>query len=322
MIELRQETLVGRDIYLAKQLLSSEKLVAIPTETVYGLAANMFSESAVKKIFEVKKRPATNPLIVHVSNKESLKAVISGMPDAADILLDKFAPGPITLLLPKSKSVSDLVTSGLPNVAIRIPDHQLTLELLNKLDFPLVAPSANPYTYISPTSAEHVKTMLNGMIPYILDGGASDRGLESTIIGFPAGVPTVYRMGAISIEEIETVIGKVKLAIAEKAIAPGMHLKHYSPRTKLIVSDDIHSDIIKYSKQKIGLMTYNQYSEHLPHEDQIILCKNNDFKTAGKNLYAAMHSMDNKSYDIIIAHKFPDTGIGHSINDRLNRAKA
>ncbi len=322
MMNVLQETLIGNDIELAIQLLRSERLVAIPTETVYGLAANMYSESAVRQIFEVKQRPATNPLIVHVPNVDSLSEIVSEIFPEAITLLDTFSPGPITLLLPKSRYVSGLVTAGLPDVAIRIPDHKLTLDLLNKLEFPLVAPSANPYTYISPTSAEHVKTMLNGKISYVLDGGQCARGLESTIMGFPNGVPTLYRLGAISIEEIESVIGKIEIAKAEKVIAPGMHIKHYSPKTRLIVSDDIEQDIAIYSNYKIGLITYNQYSEFLPNESQIVLCENDDFKSAAKKLYAAMHAMDSKDYDLIIASKFPDTGMGRAINDRLNRAKA
>lgn len=322
MMNVLQETLIGNDIELAIQLLRSERLVAIPTETVYGLAANMYSESAVRQIFEVKQRPATNPLIVHVPNVDSLSEIVSEVFPEAITLLDTFSPGPITLLLPKSRYVSGLVTAGLPDVAIRIPDHKLTLDLLNKLEFPLVAPSANPYTYISPTSAEHVKTMLNGKISYVLDGGQCARGLESTIMGFPNGVPTLYRLGAISIEEIESVIGKIKIAKAEKVIAPGMHIKHYSPKTRLIVSDDIEQDIAIYSNYKIGLITYNQYSEFLPNESQIVLCENDDYKSAAKKLYAAMHAMDSKDYDLIIASKFPDIGMGRAINDRLNRAKA
>ncbi len=322
MMNVLQETLIGKDIELAIQLLRSERLVAIPTETVYGLAANMYSESAVRQVFEVKQRPATNPLIVHVPNVDNLSEIVSEVFPEAITLLDTFSPGPITLLLPKSRYVSGLVTAGLPDVAIRIPDHKLTLDLLNKLEFPLVAPSANPYTYISPTSAEHVKTMLNGKISYVLDGGQCARGLESTIMGFPNGVPTLYRLGAISIEEIESVIGKIKIAKAEKVIAPGMHIKHYSPKTRLIVSDDIEQDIAIYSNYKIGLITYNQYSEFLPNESQIVLCENDDYKSAAKKLYAAMHAMDSKDYDLIIASKFPDTGMGRAINDRLNRAKA
>jgi L-threonylcarbamoyladenylate synthase len=321
MINSFEETLIGNDVEQAAQLLAAGKLVAIPTETVYGLAGNIFSESAVKEIFKVKQRPATNPLIVHLPDVDSIHEIVKEIPAEAKILLAAFSPGPLTLLLPKNYSVPDIVTAGSPYVAIRIPDHELTLELLQKVSFPLVAPSANPYTYISPTSAMHVKKMLAGKIPYILDGGPCKMGLESTIVGFPNGTPTIYRMGSISREEIEDKIGKVKLVINGKAFAPGMHHKHYSPNTRLILSDNPDSDITHFSSYKIGLITYNNYSELLPSEQQLLLCENDDFKTAGANLYAAMHIMDNKGYDMIIARKFPETGIGSSINDRLNRAK-
>lgn len=314
-------TEIGNDIYIAAELLRANKLVAIPTETVYGLAGNVFSEAAVKQIFGVKQRPANNPLIVHVHNADVLNEIVRAVPTEAKILLDAFTPGPLTLLLPKKKIVPDMVTAGLPDVAIRLPDHKLTLALMAEAGLPLAAPSANPYTYISPTSAIHVLQMLNGKIPYILDGGVCKFGLESTIIGFPKGVPTVYRKGAIPIEEIEDKIGKMKLAASEKIVAPGMHPKHYSPKTKLILSDDPEQDIHKYGDQKISLITYNAYSGLLPYEQQVLLCQDNDFETAGANLYAAMHIMDGGNYDIIIARKFPEIGIGLSINDRLSRAK-
>ncbi|MDO3641355.1 L-threonylcarbamoyladenylate synthase [Mucilaginibacter sp. L3T2-6] len=315
-------TEIGNDIHIAAELLRANKLVAIPTETVYGLAGNVFSEAAVKQIFGVKQRPANNPLIVHVHNADILNEIVRSVPAEAKILLNAFTPGPLTLLLPKKNIVPDMVTAGLPDVAVRLPDHNLTLALMAEAGLPLAAPSANPYTYISPTSAMHVLQMLNGKIPYILDGGSCKFGLESTIIGFPKGVPTLYRKGAIPIEEIEDKIGKIKLATSEKVLAPGMHAKHYSPKTKLIVSDDLEQDIQKYSHQKIGVITYNVYSNLLANEHQLLLCRHDDFKTAGANLYGAMHAMDSRDYDIIIVRKFPDTGIGISINDRLSRAKA
>ncbi|MGN6396010.1 MAG: L-threonylcarbamoyladenylate synthase [Mucilaginibacter sp.] len=315
-------TEIGSNIHIAAELLRANKLVAIPTETVYGLAGNAFSEAAVKQIFEVKQRPANNPLIVHVHNADILNEIVRSVPAEAKILLNAFTPGPLTLLLPKKNIVPDMVTAGLPDVAVRLPDHNLTLALMAEAGLPLAAPSANPYTYISPTSAMHVLQMLNGKIPYILDGGSCKFGLESTIIGFPKGVPTLYRKGAIPIEEIEDKIGKIKLATSEKVLAPGMHAKHYSPKTRLIVSDDLEQDIQKYSHQKIGVITYNVYSNLLANEHQLLLCRHDDFKTAGANLYGAMHAMDSRDYDIIIVRKLPDTGIGISINDRLGRAKA
>ena len=316
------KTKIGTDIHIAAELLRANNVVAIPTETVYGLAGNIFSEKAIKRIFEVKQRPPSNPLIVHVHQVEALNDIVKVIPAEAKILLDAFAPGPLTLLLPKKAAVSDWVTAGLPDVAIRIPDQKLTLALIAEAGFPLAAPSANPYTYISPTSAMHVFQMLDGRIPYILDGGSCRLGLESTIIGFERGKPTLYRKGAITIEEIEDKIGKIKLPVSQKIVAPGMHLKHYSPKTKLILSDDPETDIHKYGNLKVGLITYNAYSNLLPCEQQILLCQQDDFKVAGANLYGAMHLMDNMNYDMIIVRKFPETGIGLSINDRLNRAKA
>jgi L-threonylcarbamoyladenylate synthase len=317
-----QETLIGNDVNLAAQLLGAGKLVAIPTETVYGLAANIFCGDAVNQIFAVKQRPATNPLIVHIHSAEGLTGIVTDIPQKAAMLMQAFWPGPLTLLLPKNKQVPNVVTAGLPNVAVRMPNHPLTLALLKKVSFPLVAPSANPYTYISPTNALHVKKMLNGKIPYVLDGGPCNMGIESTIVGFKDGVPALYRMGAISMEVIENVIGKITLAITEKAIAPGMHVKHYSPITPLVVSDNLEQDILKYRNHNIGVITYNSYTPLLPHEQQLLLSEDNDFKTAGANLYAAMHTMDGKGYDLIIARKFPKAGIALALNDRLNRARA
>lgn len=315
-------TEIGSDIHTAAELLRSNKLVAIPTETVYGLAGNVFSATAVEQIFAVKQRPANNPLIVHVHDVDSLKEIVTSIPMEAKILLNAFTPGPLTFLLPKKKIISDSVTAGLPDVAIRIPGHKLTLALMAEAGFPLAAPSANPYTYISPTNPGHVLRMLNGKIPYILDGGPCKFGLESTIIGFPNGVPTLYRKGAVPIEEIEEKIGRIKLAASQKIVAPGMHAKHYSPKTRVIVSDDLEQDIQRYSGQKIGAITYNAYSHLLANEHQLLLCKHGDFKTAAANLYGAMHIMDSRNYELIIVRKFPETGIGLSINDRLDRAKA
>lgn len=315
------QTKVGHDIQIAAELLRTNQLVAIPTETVYGLAGNIFSGTAIQQIYAVKQRPADNPLIVHVPNTAILAEIVTAIPKEAELLLEAFAPGPLTLLLPKKKQVSDLVTAGLPDVAIRIPNHQLTLDLLVEVGLPLAAPSANPYTYISPTSAMHVFQMLNGKIPYILDGGPCKYGLESTIIGFPDGVPTLFRKGAISIEEIEDKIGKIRLATSGKTVAPGMHTKHYSPKTKLIVTNDPDQDISKYADKQIGLITYNNYSSLLRNEHQVLLCQHDDFKAAGANLYAAMHLMDSRNYDVIIVRAFPGSGIGLSINDRLSRAK-
>jgi L-threonylcarbamoyladenylate synthase len=174
----------GTDIEKCAQLLREGKLVAIPTETVYGLAANAFNQDAVVSIYEAKNRPFFDPLIIHTDSVDKAKNFVSFFPEKAKRLADVFWPGPLTLLLPRSNEVPDVVTSGLDNVAIRVPDHELTLKLLEQLDFPLAAPSANPFGYVSPTEPEHVQKQLGNKIPYILDGGKCKVGIESTIIGF------------------------------------------------------------------------------------------------------------------------------------------
>ncbi|MFZ9847796.1 MAG: L-threonylcarbamoyladenylate synthase, partial [Flavobacteriales bacterium] len=191
-------TIVSKNISTAASILQQEELVAIPTETVYGLAGNAFSEKAVKSIFETKQRPHFNPLILHFAEKEMLKDFAVNVPDEVQELMKIFWPGSLTLVLPKSNKISDLVSGNLSTVAMRIPNHELTLSLLKNIDFPLAAPSANMFGQLSPTSVEHVQNQLNGKIPMILDGGTCENGLESTIIGFENGTPKVYRLGAIT----------------------------------------------------------------------------------------------------------------------------
>ena len=315
-----KETIIGTDIEYAKQLLINNELVAIPTETVYGLAANAYDTTAVSKIFLAKNRPMTNPLIVHLANINQLKEIVKEIPSAAAVLLNKFSPGPLTLLLPGNSRIPDMITAGLPDVAVRIPSHHLTLSLLQQIEFPLAAPSANPFGYISPTKAEHVKRMLNGKIPYILDGGECQAGIESTIVGFIDNVPIIYRQGVITKEDIEDCVGVAYLNESKKIVSPGMLDSHYSPHTPLYLTDDIQSMIKQIGVSEIGLITYNEHCNHLPVTQQILLYKSDDFKMGAANLYGALHEMDRKSYKAIVVKKLPHHGIGAAINDRLWRA--
>ncbi len=317
---MKYETIIGDSLDIARQLLGEDECVAIPTETVYGLAANAYSPNAVQKIFSVKNRPLYNPLIVHVGNMEQLLSVVAYLPDAAIRLLSHFSPGPLTLLLPKNDIVPDIVTSGLPDVAVRIPAHPLTLALLRSINFPLAAPSANPFGYISPTKAAHVKDMLDTKIPYVLDGGDCTEGIESTIVGFREGVPVVFRQGVITKEDIENCVGLTYQNESKKPVSPGMLDSHYSPHTPLYLTDDIESMIRKFGTEEIGLITYNEYYDALPTSQQIILYEKDDIKMGASKLYASLHEMDSKKYKAIIVKKLPDTGIGLSINDRLWRA--
>lgn len=314
-------TEIGTDILLAKQFLDKEEIVAIPTETVYGLAASAFSEKAINSVYTAKKRPSTNPLIIHVANKDWIYELAKEINEKAALLIEKFMPGPLTLLLPKKKLVPDIVTSGMPNVAIRFPDHPIANNLLKKLDYPLAAPSANPFGYISPTTAQHVYSQMNGKIPFILDGGKCTAGIESTIIGFRNGIPVIYRLGSVTISEIEYVVGPVTInADTSQTVVPGMLKKHYSPRTPLLLTQSIDEALNKHIGKKIGLLTYGTYSPLLPEEHQIVLGTIANMSVIAYNLYSAMHTMDVAGYDLIIVKRLPDEGIGKSINDRLNRA--
>jgi L-threonylcarbamoyladenylate synthase len=310
----------GKDIQIAVEHLLRGELVAIPTETVYGLAANALDEKAVVRIYEVKQRPLHNPLIIHVADPEQIARYTTGIPDAALNLLHKFAPGPLTLLLPRNSSIPDIVTAGSPLVAVRIPAHPMTLELLRRTSIPLAAPSANPFGYISPTTAGHVEKMLGDKIPYILDGGPCDAGIESTIIGFPEGVPTIYREGAIPKDQIEELIAPVAVFEGKKIHAPGMSAVHYSPNTPLILCDDVEQAIRYHDHFKIGVITYGSYATGVTANNQWILCKDNNWEAAAHNLYAALHEMDERNYELMIAKTFPENGLGSALNDRLRRA--
>ncbi len=313
---------ISKDLDFAKNLLENDEVVAIPTETVYGLAGNIFSEKAIKKIFETKKRPFFNPLIVHVHSLACLEAICSEIPLKAKLLANNFWPGPLTLVLKKRNSISDLVTGGKDTVAVRIPNHPLALDLLSKLNFPLAAPSANPFGSISPTTAEHVANYFSNTLPLVLDGGNCENGIESTIIGFENEEPILYRLGAISREEIESVVGPILLKNKnEKAPeAPGMLTRHYAPLTKTILVNDVKKEIEKYPTKRIGLLLFNNVT--IDKEDVIIetLSKKGSLKEATANLYAAMHRLDTQNLDLIIAQKFPEIDLGNSINDRLERA--
>lgn len=315
-------TIVSKDLSKAIEILSREELVAIPTETVYGLAGNIYSETAIKKIFEMKKRPFFNPLIVHIHSVEQVMELASEFPDKAQQLAQAFWPGSLTLILPKKSKVPDLITAGKDTVGIRMPNHSLTLELLRNLDFPLAAPSANPFTHISPTTALHVKNYFDGELEMVLDGGDCKNGIESTIVGFENGAPVVYRLGSISLEDIAAVIGSVALKNNKEQApnAPGMLEKHYAPRTKTFLVPDITPFIAQYPDKKIGLLLHSTLHQDYEVSQIIYLSKSGNLKETAANLYSAMHQMDQYDLDMIVAQRLPDHDLGTSINDRLERA--
>ena len=314
--------LIGSDIIKAKSILENGGLVAIPTETVYGLAANAYDEDAVARIFKAKNRPSFDPLIVHVNDYDRLAEFTSDFPKKARELTRIIWPGPLTLLLKRKPIISDLVTSGLETVAVRMPRHTLTHELLTQLDFPLAAPSANPFGYISPTSALHVDQQLGNEVDYILDGGTCGVGVESTIISFEEAEPVILRLGGVSVEDIEEIIGQVKVNkhSSSQPQAPGMLKSHYSPRKKMMTLEQFNQANIQ-SISGYGFLGFDEKDNRFLNANQQILSSNADLTEAAKNLFGYLRALDQQT-DIhtIVVSFVPDTGLGRAINDRLKRA--
>jgi len=313
----------GTDITYAANQLKEGGLVAIPTETVYGLAANALDEKSVLKIFEAKKRPAFDPLIIHFSQWDRVMPYVGKIPIKAHLLAEAFTPGPITFILPKNDLIPSLVTSGHDTVGVRIPRHPMTRELLDAIDFPLAAPSANPFGYISPTTADHVLDQLGDEVDYVLDGGPCDVGIESTIIAFENEQPMILRLGGLALEQIEDVLGEKVSAIRTSSSnpnAPGMLSSHYSPRKKLIVGD-IRSLLPEYSGQKVAVIQLQK--EIVAHNGKLLiyeLSAKGDLEEAARRIFDVMRAADQSSASVILAEYMPDTFLGRAINDRLRRA--
>ncbi|MCZ2101890.1 MAG: threonylcarbamoyl-AMP synthase [Chitinophagales bacterium] len=313
---------IGTDVGIAAKLLIRGEAVAIPTETVYGLAANALDVKAVTKIFTIKQRPTFDPLIIHFSDLSRADDYVLEVPKIFKKLAEKFTPGPLTFLLRKKQNIPDLVTSGSPFVAVRIPSHPVTRHLLNLIDFPLAAPSANPFGYISPTTAQHVADQLGDKIYYILDGGASEVGVESTIVGLNAeGQVEVLRKGGLSVERIEEEIGPVivKETSTSNPTAPGMLSSHYAPRVPMILGD-IDALSATGDPARTGIISFNRFLPNIPTKHQIVLSGTSSFGEAAFNLFAGMRYLDNCDIDVIYAELIPERDLGIAINDRLRRA--
>ncbi len=316
------QTTIGTDISTAIELLKSGEVIAIPTETVYGLAGNGLNENSVLRIFEIKNRPRFNPLILHVSSLKQLKKYVTAVPPAAMILADKFSPGPITFLLDKQEVVPDLVTAGSGKVAIRIPSHPLALDILSRIDFPLAAPSANLFGYVSPVTAAHVYQGLHGLIPYILNGGECSVGLESTICSFKNDTINIHRLGGISPEDIAEATGAtVQLQLThEKPEAPGQLKSHYAPYKPLWVGD-VDSLMQVHKGKRIAVISFRKKYVYPEPAVQFNLSPDGDLHEAARNLFKALRELDELDIEIIIAERFPESGLGRAINDRLQRAQ-
>ena len=313
------------DLYKAMEILRNGGLVGIPTETVYGLAGDIRSESAISDIFRVKGRPSFNPLIIHIGDPGQLDELVSHIPPLAKTLMNHFWPGPLTLILPKSRDVSLQITGGLETVAVRMPAHPLTLELLQKGNLALAAPSANPFGRVSPTTAEHVRGYFNPEEVFVLDGGPCDKGIESTIIGFDdGGRPVLYRQGSVSREAVEAVAGPVTMHTMEndQPLSPGMLTRHYSPGADSVLTTNLMAAIREHEGKRIGVLSLGPASSLEGVEHWEYLSASADLEEAMRNLYAAMHRLDRAALDILLFERMPDEGLGCSINDRLQRATA
>ncbi|MDN3689180.1 L-threonylcarbamoyladenylate synthase [Cyclobacterium jeungdonense] len=316
---------IGKDIAKAAKYLTEGELVAIPTETVYGLAGNALDERAVLKIFKTKDRPEFDPLIIHLGKKSQLMDYVQDVPEELAALGERFWPGPLTLLLPKKDIIPDLVTSGLDTVGVRVPRHPLTRKLLQQLNFPLAAPSANPFGYISPTRARHVQDQLGDKINYILDGGDCEVGLESTIVGMEQGQVIVYRLGGISVADIEDAVGKVLILpqSSSNPKSPGMLKSHYAPK-KPVYLGDLDELMEKFGRKGIvfAVLSFTRAFADLPDSLQLALSADGNYDEAARNLFSYMRLLDASDAEVILAQELPEIHLGKAINDRLRRAAA
>ena len=304
----------------AAEILRNGGLVALPTETVYGLGANALDPVAVAKIFAAKERPFFDPLIVHLAELDWLPRVVSEFPPVARRLAERFWPGPMTLVLPKSNAIPDIVTSGLPSVGVRIPDHELTRQVLKLADLPIAAPSANPFGRLSPTTADHVLQQLGNRVDAILDGGPCRVGIESTILQIEGDRVTQLRPGGVPLEAIESLIGRVERCetkSSEKPMAPGMLDSHYAPRTPLIVASEVPA---MPPWNRSGLLVLNNPHSADRYAKVEVLSSDGDLVIAASNFFQALHRLDSAQLDGIVAVSFLDTGLGRALNDRLGRA--
>lgn len=279
-------------------------LVALPTETVYGLGANALNDNAVLKIYEVKNRPRFNPIIVHVKDADEFKKYSADIPEEVYKLAEKFSPGPITFVVKKNSLIPDIVTAGNDSVGLRIPSHELFREVLSTAGVPIAAPSANRFGRISPTSAEDVLKELSGKIDYILDGGRCSVGIESTVVIFTGGKAKILRSGMITKEQIEKITGRLNEENTDKIISPGMLKSHYAPVTPLYIAKDKLPPVIS-AERNICFLDFSKYGS---------------MKETALNLFSDLRKADEGKYEFIVCRKVKDKGLGIAINERLDKA--
>lgn len=311
------------------------ELVAFPTETVYGLGANGLDEKAVKEIFKVKGRPQDNPLILHISSRKELEPLVENISEEAEEIMDIFWPGPLTILFKKSKLVPDLITAGLDTVAIRMPENLIARNLIRYAEVPIAAPSANKSGRPSPTMALHVYDDLNGQVEYIIDGGKTGIGLESTVLDLTTSRPTILRPGGITFEQLQAhlknlTIDKGILSTDANIVpkSPGQKYKHYAPKGEMFlfvgdrdkVNETIKEEIEKYQKlgKRIGLMVKE---EDVPlFKSAIVKSMGSSDEEVGQNLFGILREFDNMGVDVILSQVVDNSGIGFAVINRMMKA--
>lgn len=317
-----------QDVSLASQYLTNGDLVAFPTETVYGLGADASNQAAIQKVFTAKGRPQTHPLIVHIASQQQLSDWAINIPASAYVLANAFWPGPLTMLLTKHPQVSPLVTGGQDTIALRAPNHSLTLNLLREFGSGIVGPSANIYGHISPTTAEHVAADLGDAVAAILDGGPCSVGIESTIVHLDGDAVRIMRQGNITVDQLSTALGfpvSINKSENHEIKVSGSHLAHYAPHTPLhILSiEQINSLINKFTTQNktLAIISFEQAPKDLP-TDMYWLQVNADPDQFAHDLYAMLRDLDQKQFAAILIEQPPQTMEWGAINDRLTRASA
>lgn len=321
-VRARDATELPETIARAAKLLRAGEIVALPTETVYGLAADALNVAAVVKIFEAKSRPRFDPLIVHIPARDWLEQV-AVIPASARTLVERLAetfwPGPLTLVLPRNEKILDIVAAGLPTVAVRISAHKIFSEIISRFGGPLAAPSANRFGRVSPTTAAHVASELDGLIPLIVDGGPASHGIESTIVAVRNERIEVLRRGPITAEELSR-FGTVTLAETSSQIeAPGQMRSHYAPVTPLHLIERGAAFDVPAGK-RCGLLAFASAPTQSPFADVRILTESGNLAQAAANLFRFLRELDEAGLDLIVAESVPEHGIGAAINDRLRRA--
>ena len=326
-------------IRIAAQVIRDGGLVAFPTETVYGLGANALDDGAALKIFEAKKRPADNPLIVHIASNDDIYLLTERLPKGADLLINKFWPGPLTLLVPRSELVPDVTTAGLATVAVRMPSHPVARALITEADVPIAAPSANLAGRPSPTIAKHVLDDLAGRIDIVIDGGAVGFGVESTVLDLTTKVPTVLRPGPVTVEELGQILGEIEVHRVAKAEAPtevavarapGMKHKHYAPKAEVTVIEGPLESMVskiqalasehKRAGKKVGIMATAETAGRYRADVVKVVGARQKPKTVAKNLFKALREFDDEGIEVVIAEGLEPTGIGLAAMNRLRKA--